>query len=148
MLRYIYTGEIDVPLDFCLIVSRLADMYLEPNLKKICDKKKWNQAILALEDKGLKGKFQSVKYEEFFFLIHKTYTGKRDVSSVIRLKDLDVKKLEGIDYKEILYLLHYIYTSDEDVPLELCSKVSYLADIYAEPDLKRICDKKKRDHST
>ncbi|MGL4540363.1 MAG: BTB/POZ domain-containing protein [Candidatus Rhabdochlamydia sp.] len=142
LLRYIYTGEFDVPLDFCLIVSRLANMYLEPDLKKICDKKKWDQAILTIENKDLKGKFQSVNYEKFFFWVHKTYTGKNDVSSVIKFKDLDIEKLQGIDYKEMLYLLHYIYTSDEDVPLELCPKVSYLADIYAEPDLKKICDKK------
>lgn len=142
LLRYIYTGEIDVPLDLCLIVSRLADMYLEPDLKKICDKKKWDQAILILEGNGLKGKFQNINYKKLFYLVHEIYTDKSNVSSKIRFKELDMEKLKGIDYKEILYLFHYIYTSDEDVPLELCSKVSYLADICAEPDLKRICDKK------
>lgn len=141
-LRYIYAGKIDVPLDLCRIISHLADIYLEPDLKKICDKKKWNQAVLALKDKGLIGKFQSTDYEKFFYLVHETYTGKTDVSSVIRLKDLDAEKFQGIDYKEILYLLHYVYTLDEDVPLDLCSNVSYLADIYLEPDLKKAADQK------
>lgn len=37
LLRYIYTGKTHVPLDFCPIVSHLADMYLEPYLKYACD---------------------------------------------------------------------------------------------------------------
>lgn len=40
LLHYIYTGEADVPLELCLTVSRLADAYSEPDLKKACDKKK------------------------------------------------------------------------------------------------------------
>jgi hypothetical protein len=37
LLRYIYTGKTRIPLDFCPIVSQLADMYLEPYLKHDCD---------------------------------------------------------------------------------------------------------------
>ena len=142
LLRYIYTGNVDVPLDLCLTVSHLADLYLEPNLKKTCDKKKWDQAVLTLKHKNLTGKFQSSHYEEFFYLVHEIYTGKTDASSVITLKDLNIENLQNIDYQAVLYLLHYIYTSDEDVPSSLCSDVSRLADAYSEPDLKKICDQK------
>ena len=142
LLRYIYTGNVDVPLDLCLTVSHLADLYLEPNLKKTCDKKKWDQAVLTLKHKNLTGKFQSSHYEEFFYLVHEIYTGKTDASSVITLKDLNIENLQNIDYQAVLYLLHYIYTSDEDVPSSLCLDVSRLADAYLEPDLKKACDQK------
>jgi hypothetical protein len=39
LLRYIYTGKIDVPLELCPQVSSLAEIYLEPDLKKACDLK-------------------------------------------------------------------------------------------------------------
>ncbi|VHO05224.1 BTB/POZ domain-containing protein [Candidatus Rhabdochlamydia sp. T3358] len=142
LLRYIYTGDVDVPLDLCLTVSHLADLYLEPNLKKICDKKKWDQAVLSLKHKNLIGKFQSSHYEEFFYLVHEIYTGKTDISSVITLKDLNIETLQNTDYQAVLYLLHYIYTGDENVPSNLCSDVSRLADDYSEPDLKKACDQK------
>lgn len=142
LLRYIYTGDVAVPLEFCLMVSRLADIYLEPDLKKTCDKKKWDQAVLGLKNMNLVGKFQSANYEKFFYFVHHSYTGKTDVFSVITFKDLDIEKLQGLDYKEILYLLHYIYTGEANVPLELCLTVSRLADAYSEPDLKKACDQK------
>ena len=148
LLRYIYSGSVDVPLELCLSVSRLADIYLEPDLKKICDEKKWNQAILGLKNMNLVGKFQSANYERFFYFVHHSYTGKTDVTSVITLKDLNTERLQGLDYTEILYLLHYIYTGEADVPLELCLTVSRLADAYSEPDLKKICDKKKWNQAT
>lgn len=55
--------------------------------------------------------------------------------TTITLKDPD--HIQGIDYEGFLYLLHYIYTGDVDVPLDLCLKVSHLADLYLEPDLKK-----------
>lgn len=142
LLRYIYTGDIDVPLELCLIVSRLADIYLEPDLKKTCDKKKWDQAVLGLKNMNLIEKFQSANYKKFFYFIHHSYTGKTDVSSVITLKDLNIETLQGLDYKEILYLLHYIYTGEANVPLKFCLTVSRLAGAYSEPDLKKACDQK------
>lgn len=148
LLRYIYTGDIDVPLELCLSVSRLADIYLEPDLKKTCDKKKWDQAVLGLKNMNLVGKFQSANYEKFFYFVHYSYTGKTDVFSVIMCKDLDIEKLQELDYTEILYLLHYIYTGEADIPLEFCLTVSRLADAYSEPDLKKICDKKKWNQAT
>lgn len=138
LLHYIYTGDADVPLDLCLKVSHLADLYLEPDLKKICDKKKWDQATLALKNKNLTGKFQNSRYEEFFCLVHEIYK----IDTIITLNDLHVEKLQNMDYQAILYLLHYIYTNDEDVPLALCSDVIRLADNYLEPDLKKACLKK------
>lgn len=55
---------------------------------------------------------------------------------------ITLNNLQSIDYEGFLYLLCYIYTGRADVPLELCPKVSYLAEIYLEPDLKKICDLK------
>ena len=39
LLHYIYTNDEDVPLHLCFDVSRLADNYSEPDLKKACDQK-------------------------------------------------------------------------------------------------------------
>lgn len=35
LLHYIYVGDVDVPLDLCLKVRHLTDLYLEPDLKKM-----------------------------------------------------------------------------------------------------------------
>lgn len=53
-----------------------------------------------------------------------------------------LKNLQSTDYDGFLCLLRYIYTGKVDVPLELCAKVSHLADIYLEPGLKKACDLK------
>lgn len=39
VLRYIYTRRDDVPLEMCPIVGHLADIYLEQDLKKLCDQR-------------------------------------------------------------------------------------------------------------
>lgn len=61
--------------------------------------------------------------------------------SVILFKDMDHTATEtSIDYQGFLCVLRYIYARKVDIPLELCSIVSHLADVYLEPSLKKICD--------
>lgn len=47
LLCYIYTGNVDIPLEDCLTVSRLADIYLEPDLKKYVIKRSGIKLFLA-----------------------------------------------------------------------------------------------------
>lgn len=58
--------------------------------------------------------------------------------------DYDYEEFDSADYKEgFLCFLRYVYAGKVDVPLRLCLIVSHLADIYFEPDLKKICDQKR-----